>query len=533
VRLRLALVPAVAACLAGAAGITAHFGLRDAAATLSGDTGMEADAPDRPATDLPATPSPTILPPTASSAEDPPAGMRTDIAAEESGPQAEPAGQPSEAIHVGGHAGTFLPGSALPGPELHPETGTDSAPSIADGTGTVEEEAENPLTRLVVSVGNGGTLSGVLGHAGVPTEQANGAIDALRSVFNPRKLKAGQEITVIFENGDDDRVFVGLEFEPDVDRAVAVAREGDAYEAVEIEKTLERRLVASDALISSSLFEAGAEAGVPIPVMIQMIRAFSYDVDFQRDIQPGDGFSVMYEREFAEDGNPVREGEIVFASLALSGKELSLYRYTTRDGETDYFNRRGESVRKALLRTPVDGARISSSYGMRRHPILAYSKMHKGVDFAAPTGTPVYAAGNGTIDEAGSKGSYGNYIRIRHNREISTAYAHLSRISKDVRRGSKVRQGDVIGFVGTTGRSTGPHLHYEVLRNGRQANPMSVDLPTGIVLAGRDLAAFKQMVEKVDAQFAELMAERQIAQNPDDTAVLQPAGGTGIPIAGD
>jgi murein DD-endopeptidase MepM/ murein hydrolase activator NlpD len=267
--------------------------------------------------------------------------------------------------------------------------------------------------------------------------------------------------------------------------------------------------------------------------MIQMIRAFSYDVDFQRDVHPGDGFTVMYEREFTEDGAPAREGEVVFASLSLSGKEMALYRYTTRDGETDYFNRRGESVRKALLRTPVDGARISSTFGMRRHPILGYSKMHKGVDFAAPTGTPIYAAGNGTIEEAGPKGAYGNYIRVRHNREIATAYAHLSRISKDVRRGAKVRQGDVIGFVGTTGRSTGPHLHYEVLRNGRQANPMSVDLPTGIVLAGRDLTAFKEMVGKVEVQFAELMTERQVAQNHDaNAAVLQPAGGTGIPVAG-
>jgi murein DD-endopeptidase MepM/ murein hydrolase activator NlpD len=193
---------------------------------------------------------------------------------------------------------------------------------------------------------------------------------------------------------------------------------------------------------------------------------------------------------------------------------MELYRYKTRDGTVDYFNRQGESIRKALLRTPIDGARVSSKFGMRRHPILGFSKMHAGMDFAAPTGTPIYAAGNGVVEEIGQKNGFGNYIRIKHNQQIATAYAHLSKFGGDMRRGGRVQQGDIIGYVGTTGRSTGPHLHYEVLRGGRQINPMSIELPTGVALEGHELAAFKHHVEETDRQFAaSLQSSQQVAQS--------------------
>ena len=267
-------------------------------------------------------------------------------------------------------------------------------------------------------------------------------------------------------------------------------------------------------MIDSSLFEAGASVGVPIPVMAAMIRAYSYDVDFQRDIQPGDEFQVMYERYFTDEGAAARDGDILYAALTLGGKQMELYRYKTRDGIVDYFNRQGESIRKALLRTPIDGARVSSKFGMRRHPILGFSKMHAGMDFAAPTGTPIYAAGNGVIEEIGRKNGYGNYVRIKHNQQIATAYAHLSKFGGGMRRGGRVQQGDIIGYVGTTGRSTGPHLHYEVLRGGRQINPMSIDLPTGVALEGREMAAFKHHVEETDRQFAaSLQSSQQVAQS--------------------
>jgi murein DD-endopeptidase MepM/ murein hydrolase activator NlpD len=176
------------------------------------------------------------------------------------------------------------------------------------------------------------------------------------------------------------------------------------------------------------------------------------------------------------------------------------------------------------LRTPIDGARVSSKFGMRRHPILGFSKMHAGMDFAAPTGTPIYAAGNGVIEEIGRKNGYGNYVRIKHNQQIATAYAHLSKFGGGMRRGGQVQQGDIIGYVGTTGRSTGPHLHYEVMRGGRQINPMSIDLPTGVALEGSEMAAFKRHVEETDHQFAaSLQSSQQVAQSVNANGEAEPS----------
>jgi murein DD-endopeptidase MepM/ murein hydrolase activator NlpD len=379
-----------------------------------------------------------------------------------------------------------------------------------------QTEALADLDRKIVEVGRGDTLLGLLVNAAVPKIDAHDAIEALRSVFDPRRLQVGQEIALLFQQeAGSDRRFMGMELEPDAERAVSVARiEGEGYEAVTVDKALEHRKTAAAGVIDSSLFEAGASVGVPIPVMAALIRAYSYDVDFQRDVQPGDEFQVMYDRYFNNEGAAARDGDILYAALTLSGKQMELYRYRTRDGIVDYFNRQGESIRKALLRTPIDGARVSSKFGMRRHPILGFSKMHAGMDFAASTGTPIYAAGNGVVEEIGQKNGFGNYIRIKHNQQIATAYAHLSKFGGDMRRGGRVQQGDIIGYVGTTGRSTGPHLHYEVLRGGRQINPMSIELPTGVALEGHELAAFKHHVEETDRQFAaSLQSSQQVAQS--------------------
>ena len=198
--------------------------------------------------------------------------------------------------------------------------------------------------------------------------------------------------------------------------------------------------------------------------------------------------------------------------MTLSGKKNRLYRYKTRDGFTDYYNSKGQSVRKALLRTPIDGARISSGFGKRRHPILGYTRMHKGLDFAARRGTPVYAAGDGFVEYAGRKGSYGKYIRLRHNGSFKTAYAHMHRYARGIRNGRRVHQGQIIGYVGSTGRSTGPHLHYEVHKNGRQVNPRSIKLPAGRNLTGHELRAFKTKVANLKKQYANLTAQK-LAKN--------------------
>jgi murein DD-endopeptidase MepM/ murein hydrolase activator NlpD len=229
-----------------------------------------------------------------------------------------------------------------------------------------------------------------------------------------------------------------------------------------------------------------------------MVRALSYDVDFQRDIHRNDRFEVVFESYLDEDGEAVKTGELLFAGLRVQGRLIELYRFAPNGGGNDFFTPKGQSARKALLRTPVDGARISSAFGIRKHPILGYSKLHRGVDFAAPSGTPIYAAGDGTVERAGRFGSYGRYVRIKHSSLYGTAYAHLSRIAKGIQAGAKVKQGQIIGTVGSTGRSTGPHLHYEVLVNGKQVDPRKVKVAEGDHLTGADLKSFRAVRNAID-----------------------------------
>lgn len=392
-------------------------------------------------------------------------------------------------------------------------------PSLAGDAWGDTEIAVEPVERRVVSLGRGGTLIQLLLDADVPREQAHEAIAAMRKVHNPRQLRLGQEFAVLFDRTGESPRFVGFEFQPAVEKIVSITAAEQGFTAAEVEKPLIRRPIGARGIIDSSLYQAGADAGVPAQVLATLIRTYSYDVDFQRDIKDGDGFEILFDRYTTEDGTVARDGVIRYAALTLGKKNLPIYRFEFPDGTAEYFNRKGESIRKALLRTPIDGARISSKFGMRRHPVLGYSKMHKGMDFAAPTGTPIYAAGDGVIEEVGPKGAYGNYIRVRHNGKMQTAYAHLSRFGKNIRRGARVSQGDVIGYVGSTGRSTGPHLHYEVLENGRQVNPLNADLPTGRTLDGKEMDRFRALVAAIDAEFA---AELLTAQTGAGDAV---AGG--------
>ena len=229
---------------------------------------------------------------------------------------------------------------------------------------------------------------------------------------------------------------------------------------------------------------------MPLTILSEIIRLYSFDIDFQRDIHKDDELELMYNIFYNENRRTVSYGEVEYINLIQGKNNLEYFLFETSDGNLDYFNRSGKNVRKTLMKTPLDGAKLSSNYGMRKHPILGYNKMHKGVDFAAPKGTPIYAAGNGTIDYIGRKGAYGKYIRIRHNNAYKTAYAHLNSFSKGMSKGTRVKQGQIIGYVGSTGRSTGPHLHYEVIYEGKQINPMKMKLPSGKVLKGTELENF-------------------------------------------
>lgn len=379
-----------------------------------------------------------------------------------------------------------------------------------------KDEPPNLLERII-QVGRGDTIMGLLLQAGLAQTEAHAAISALSEVYNPRDLRPGHELVLTFrESGDEGGkdFFEGLKMQVDVDRKILIQR-GDNKEFVALEEQLELQRVPSVAQgrIESSLYEAAVQSGLPVPVLMQMIRAYSFDVDFQRDIQPGDTFEVLFERQTDLEGKPVREGPVLYANLQTKGRSLKIYRFTTLDGETDFFNERGQSIRKTLMLTPIDGARISSGFGMRRHPILGFSRMHRGLDFAAPTGTPIMAAGDGVVESAGRKGNYGITVVLRHPGEYQTLYAHMSRIARGIIPGERVEQGEVIGYVGSTGMSTGPHLHYEVLHRGRHINPATMVSPPGRTLAGQDLERFKQFALQLEGQYAAL-AGRKLTQAP-------------------
>ena len=384
-----------------------------------------------------------------------------------------------------------------------------------------KDAVEIPAVRVPLQIGRGDTLAGLMTGAGVSRAEAQAAITALARQFNPRRINKSHRITVTFRPaaaGSPEAAepglgrFLGLTVEPDYETAIVVERNSKGgFEVSKIEKTLKRLPVRAEGVIENSLYLSGLKAGIPNRVLVELIRAYSWDVDFQRDIRAGDGFQVMYERVFDERVKQVYSGNIQFAALTLSGKRYAIYRHTTPDGFSDYFDEKGQSARKALMRTPINGARLSSGFGKRRHPILGYTKMHQGVDFAASRGTPIYAAGNGVIVQSGRNGAYGNYVMIRHNSRYTTAYAHMRRIDKNARRGKRVTQGQVIGTVGTTGRSTGPHLHYEILVGGRRINPMKVKMPSGRKLKGEELENFQVARTLTDDKFRALTPERKVA----------------------
>lgn len=372
------------------------------------------------------------------------------------------------------------------------------------------------IKTLTVKLGD--TLSRLLGDAGIPPASAHEVIGALKPIYDPRKIQAGQSLTLTLkpaaaqsdmrggEAGKTPNYMLSTLTMPlDYAQKVEVRRNRDgAFTAETLKRQLITQISGAEAPIASSLFLAGQNVGVPTAVMSEMVRLYSWDVDFQRDIRPGDSFQVMYERQTDKSGATVHTGDIVYAELKLSGIVKKIYRYRAPDGTVDYFDEKGQSARKALMRTPIDGARLSSGFGRRRDPILGYSKMHRGTDFAAPRGTPIYAAGNGTIDYIGRRGGYGNYVRIRHNQDYSTAYGHMNRFAKGMYKGKRVTQGQVIGYVGSTGRSTGPHLHFEVLHDGRQVNPMTVKMPSGEKLHGKDLKRFIAMRDEITQQWTAL-----------------------------
>jgi len=366
------------------------------------------------------------------------------------------------------------------------------------------------------TIKSGQTVAGILQNAGVSGAEAYKIVQALSEYVDVRKIRAGQSFKARFkpsdnsEGNNDEMVLASMSMDIDALKSVHIHKEGEDFSAQLSEKKVEKRLYAGATEIQTSLYGSAARSGIPSQVIAKMIRMYSWSVDFQRDIRRDDRIELLYEVYETEDGEPVKYGEIQYANLSVGGIDLPLYRFD-KEGKEGYFDKDGVSVKKTLMKTPVDGARVSSGYGMRKHPILGYGKMHKGVDFAAPVGTPVYAAGDGVLEKVGRNGGYGNYIRLRHNSRLKTAYAHLHKFASGISAGKRVKQGQVIAYIGTTGRSTGPHLHYEVLLNNKQVNPNRVDLPVGESLKGQNLKTFQARVEEIQKQYKSLLNDMKFA----------------------
>ena len=414
---------------------------------------------------------------------------------------------------------------AVPVEPETPDTPETAAVSPVVGTPAAPEPGRPEPVKVrtrEITASRGDTLTKLLLRAGLDTGEAHGVVTALKPVYDLTRMQVGQTfiLTMIDESvhgqGARDQAdmqasatavplpgLASLSFQPTVDQEIRLHRKTDGgYSTEIIDLELLRQDMLMESSISVSLYQAATGLGMPYAVLDQLIRIFSFDVDFQRGIQPGDSFAVLYDSWHNAEGEPVRDGNIVWASMTLSGDTLAYIRHDDDDGYSDYYDRRGKNNRTALMRTPINGARLSSPFGKRKHPILGYTRMHQGVDFPARKGVPIMAAGDGVIEAIGRNGGYGKYIRIRHDSEYKTAYAHMSRYGKGLKRGSRVRQGETIGYVGSTGLSTGPHLHFEVIYKGRKTDPQTVRLPRTKRLKGDALEALTARWSRLDDRLA-------------------------------
>jgi murein DD-endopeptidase MepM/ murein hydrolase activator NlpD len=393
----------------------------------------------------------------------------------------------------------------------------------SNNTVILKQLPPEPVDEIVV-LKRGDNLISRLVDLGVTKEAASRLVAKLEPIYPTKLLKAGQKFVVTLDKQQD---FFGnfviypveLTFSPGPKEEISIESDEDGkfYARVNGKKDRKPSRYAAPRTdqfriagrVTSSLFAAAVDKGVPEYITNQVIRAFSHDVDFQRDVKAGAKFEIYFGRPLS--GSSTRRKVVHFAAIEIGGRMKKLYRFTNRRGNTSYYDSKGRGATKFLMRTPISGARISSGYGMRRHPVLGYSKMHTGIDFAAARGTPIRAAGSGTIVYRGWKGGYGRFVAIKHSNGYITRYAHMSKLARGLSKGSHVRQGQVIGYVGSSGRVTGAHLHYEVKINNRFVNPRRVRVAGKLRLAGKDLARFNKHRARVIALMKKLPTTKRVA----------------------
>ena len=375
-----------------------------------------------------------------------------------------------------------------------------------------EEEAAPNINKSIdkvqyvekkIEILQGDTFVSILENLNFKQKKIYEIISKIEESYDLKKIKTG-EIISVFENNFAE--IKKIEFFKNNETIISVNLDKEINLNI-IELTKNSFIESKEYTISESLFSDGIKNDVSSDILVKIIRLFSFDLDFQRDIRVDTVVSISYEFDEIVETGKLEYNDIKYASIIIDGKQLEYFKFITDDGYVDYFNREGKNVKKSILKTPLDGARISSNFGMRKHPISGFNKMHKGVDFAAPTGTPIYAGGNGIVEYVGRNGGYGKYIRIRHNNGYKTAYAHLSNYKKGISKGVRVNQGEVIGYVGSTGNSTGPHLHYEIIYQNKHINPLKLKLPSGKILEGKELEKFKEEYKIIYADHLSMLYE--------------------------
>lgn len=411
------------------------------------------------------------------------------------------------------------------------EEETLSAPIVEEETSEDVQKAEAMISpqnigtsEEIVIVQKGDTFIDILTKMGLEYGEATKIYQAYKKVYDARKIKEGQEIqisSVVDEHYENEISITKILTEPTSGTRYILEKNADGVFKARVEQDeLTTELKHITGSTSGILSNAMKNAGVPQNVIGNFISIFNFRVDFRRDIRTGDKFELLFERKIAPNGTVVKTGDIAYAALILSNKKIELYRYKDSSGTVDYYDEQGAALKKFLDRKPLEfkNARISSKFGKRFHPILKQYRLHSGVDYAAPMNTKVYASGDGMITAAKWVGGYGNYITIRHNSEYSTGYGHLKSYASGIRSGVRVRQGQVIGYVGSTGRSTGPHLHFEIIRNGKKIDPLKVKAATGENLSGAKLKEFKTLVAQIKENLARETKLAEQANLPSATS---------------
>ena len=354
-------------------------------------------------------------------------------------------------------------------------------------------------------ISSGETFDKILNNYSIPNEEINQIKKKLNSDYNINNLQPNLEIKITIDQSNNKKITSFL-FPVSRTEKIQLTRniDNNLFEKKTIITNLNKKIVFKEGKITQSLYKTAIDLKVQPNVIIEFARIYGFQVDFQRDIRKNDNFQIMYEVFEDDDGKIFETGNIIFADLKLSGKNNALY-YFEKKGSEGHYDENGKSVEKALMKTPINGARLSSAFGMRKHPIDGFNKMHRGTDFAAPMGTPIMASGSGLITRARWCGGGGNCIKIKHNSTYETIYAHMKNFARGIKEGIRVKQGQIIGYVGSTGKSTGPHLHYEVVVNGKKVNSQKLKLPSGKTLKGKEREIFEVEKIKLDVLKSELI----------------------------